>query len=82
MTTIDAADISDFLDTHEVIEPVTIARHGQPLAMIIPYDLYQEWRRHNPRALRAEELSNEDMAAIQNSPVPEEHGEYNDELDK
>ncbi len=82
MMEIDANAVSDFLSQHEVAEPVMIKRQGVPHAVMIPYEIFQAMHRDNRRALRVEELTDEDMEAIFNSRPPTEHNQYNDETEE
>ncbi|MDB4516974.1 hypothetical protein N9089_05175 [Crocinitomicaceae bacterium] len=81
MIVIDATMVSDFLFQNEVIEPITIKRQGVPHAVMIPYDIFEAMHRENRRAMRAGELTDEEVEDIRNSKPPAEHDHYNDELD-
>ena len=76
---IDFVDIYDFLLKNDVTEPVTVVKHGQPCAVMIPHEIYQAMLK-NRKALQAHELSDEDMQAIMDSEIPEELKQYNHEV--
>ena len=81
MIKIDANAVSDFLLQHEVDEPIVIRRQGEPHAVMVPYEIFQVMHRNNRRAVRVEELTDEDIEAIINSEPSAESYKYNDELD-
>ncbi|TAL33755.1 MAG: type II toxin-antitoxin system prevent-host-death family antitoxin [Alphaproteobacteria bacterium] len=76
---IDFVDIYDFLLKNDVTEPVTIVKHGQPCAVMIPHEIYEAMRKDR-KALQAHELSDEDMQAIMDAEIPEELKQYNHEV--
>ena len=81
MEEIDAGDVSGYLAEHEVLDPVRIMRNGQPHAVMIPYEIFQIMHRNNRRAVRTEDLTDEDIEAIINAEVPDELKKYDHEMD-
>jgi predicted nucleic acid-binding protein len=81
MVEIDASAVTDFLSQHEVEEPIVIKRQGAPHAVMIPYEIFQAMHRENRRAVRVDELTDEEIEGILNSKPSAESYQYNDELD-
>lgn len=48
-------------------QPVLITKHGRPRNVVLSYDEYERLRARDRRAVRAEDLSDEDIAAIEAS---------------
>ena len=61
-------------------EPVTITEGGQDRLVLVSAEEYQRLRRRDRRALRAEELSEADLAAIAASEMSPEHSHLDEEL--
>jgi prevent-host-death family protein len=78
---IDFVDIYDFLLNNEVTEPVEITKHGQPHAVIIPYESFMA-ARSKRKARMAHELSAEDLKSIMDSEIPEDLAQYDSEVEK
>ena len=81
MHELDISDVPAWLLETEVTEVVKVNNNGKPCAVILPYELFEAMQRNNRTALRADELSSEDLEAIRNSSPSEESGKYDDELD-
>lgn len=79
---IDIVDICDYLAKHDVEEPVTLLKDGQPHAVVIPYKLFATLQKSNRQALHISELSDADMNAILNSEIAEECTEFDKEMEK
>ena len=50
-------------------QPVLITRHGRPRNVVLSYDEYERLRARDRRAVRAEDLTDEDIAALEASEV-------------
>ncbi|BBC03933.1 type II toxin-antitoxin system prevent-host-death family antitoxin [Bradyrhizobium elkanii] len=48
-------------------QPVLITKHGRPRNVVLSYDEYERLRARDRRAVRAEELTDEDIAALEAS---------------
>ncbi|MFH0297877.1 type II toxin-antitoxin system prevent-host-death family antitoxin [Bradyrhizobium sp. 31Argb] len=48
-------------------QPVLITKHGRPRNVVLSYDEYERLRARDRRAVRAEDLTDEDIAAIEAS---------------
>jgi prevent-host-death family protein len=61
-------------------EPVTITRNGRPRLVLISADEYERLKRRDRRAFLAEEMSDEDLALLEQQTVSEEHTHLDEEL--
>ena len=77
---IDFVDLYDFLLKNTITQPVTVVREGKSIAVMLPPELYQSMR-GNREAIRAEDLTADDMQAIMDSEIPEELKQYNHEVE-
>ena len=50
-------------------QPVLITKHGRPRNVVLSYDEYERLRARDRRAVRAEDLTDEDIAALEVSEV-------------
>ena len=50
-------------------QPVLITKHGRPRNVVLSYDEYERLRAQDRRAVRAEDLTDEDIAALEASEV-------------
>lgn len=48
-------------------QPVLITKHGRPRNVVLSYDEYERLRARDRRAVRAEDLTDEDVAALETS---------------
>ena len=48
-------------------QPVLITKHGRPRNVVLSYDEYERLRGRDRRAVRAEDLTDEDIAALEAS---------------
>ena len=48
-------------------QPVLITKHGRPRNVVLSYDEYERLRARDRRAMRAEDLTDEDIAALEAS---------------
>lgn len=78
---IDFVDLYDFMLNNEVTEPVTVLREGAPLAVLVPYDIFEAMNKKK-RAIPVEALSDDDLKAIMNADIPEELKQFDDEVKK
>lgn len=79
---LDIVEVNDYLAKHDVEEPVTILKHGQPHAVMMPYELFLALQKSNRRALHVSELSDADINAILNSEIAEECKAFDAEVKK
>lgn len=61
-------------------EPVTITRNGRDRLVLLSSDEYERLRMSDRRAIRLEDLSDEEMEEIYQSKMSEEYAHLNDEL--
>jgi prevent-host-death family protein len=50
-------------------QPMLITKHGRPRNVVLSYDEYERLRARDRRAVRAEDLTDEDIAALEASEV-------------
>ncbi|MDX8448119.1 type II toxin-antitoxin system prevent-host-death family antitoxin [Mesorhizobium captivum] len=62
--------------------PVLIAKHGRPINIVLSYDEYERLRACDRRAVRTEDLTDEDIAAIEASEMAPGYEYLNVELEK
>ena len=79
---IDMIDVYEFLLKHDVDEPVTIVKHGEPHAVILPYEIFEAMRKNTRRALHVSELTKEELDAILTAEIPEELKQFDHEVKK
>lgn len=48
-------------------QPVLITKHGRPRNVVLSYDEYERLRARDRRAVRAQDLTDEDIAALEAS---------------
>jgi len=78
----DLLEVYDFLLNHAVDEPVTIVKNGQPQAALVPYEFFLAIKKqYAPKAMMTHELSADDLDAILNAEIPEEHAQFDHEVD-
>ena len=62
-------------------EPVSITNHGRASLVLLSAQEYERLKRLDTReALYAWELTEEDIKALKNSQIPEDHAKFDDEL--
>lgn len=61
-------------------QPVRVTRNGRPKVVILSVEEYQRLRRRDRQALRIEELSRDELAAIATAEPPAEAVEYDGEV--
>jgi prevent-host-death family protein len=62
-------------------QPVLITKHGRPRNVVLSYDEYERLRARDRRAVRAEDLTDEDIAAIEASEMAPGYEHLNAELE-
>jgi prevent-host-death family protein len=63
-------------------QPVLITKHGRPRNVILSYDEYERLRARERRAVRAEDLTDEDIAAIEASEMTPGYEHLDAELEE
>ena len=58
------ARVGEALD-RSLKQPVLITKHGRPRNVVLSYDEYERLRARDRRAVRAEDLTDEDIAALE-----------------
>jgi len=61
-------------------EPVTITKNGRDRLVVLSADEYARLRRRDRRAVRAEDLTEEEIALIARAEVPAEYAHLDEEL--
>ncbi|GLS37187.1 hypothetical protein GCM10010869_27800 [Mesorhizobium tianshanense] len=61
-------------------QPVLITKHGRPRKVVLSYDEYERLRARDRRVVRAEDLTDEDIAAIEASEMAPGYEHFNAEL--
>ena len=82
MKSIKAEALSDFLKTNDIDTPVAIERDGVYHAVMIPFELYQATHKAMRQAVRAEDLTDDQMRIIRESEAAPECAKYDDEMDR
>lgn len=77
---IDFVDVYEFLLKNDIDAPVTILKHGQPHAVMLPYDIFTALQKGNQKALHVSELSKDDLDAILNAEIPAECRAFDGEV--
>jgi prevent-host-death family protein len=63
-------------------QPVLITKHGRPRNVVLSYDEYERLRARDRRAVRAEDLTDEDIAALEASEMAPGYEHLNAELEE
>jgi prevent-host-death family protein len=63
-------------------QPVLITKHGRPRNVVLSYDEYERLRARDRRAVRAEDLTDEDIAAIEASAMAPGYEHLDAELEE
>ena len=61
-------------------QPVLITKHGRPRNVVLSYDEYERLRARDRRAVRAEDLTDEDIAALEASEMGQGYEHLDAEL--
>lgn len=62
-------------------QPVLITKHGRPRNVVLSYDEYQRLSARDRRAVRAQDLTDEDIAALEASEMAPGYEHLNAELE-
>jgi prevent-host-death family protein len=63
-------------------QPVLITKHGRPRNVVLSYDEYERLRARDRRAVRAEDLTDEDIAALETSEMAPGYEHLDAELEE
>ncbi len=63
-------------------QPVLITKHGRPRNVVLSYDEYERLRARDRRAVRAEDLTEEDIAALEASEMAPGYEHLDAELEE
>jgi prevent-host-death family protein len=61
-------------------EPVTITKNGRERLVLLSVEEYQRLKRRDRRAFKIEDITDEQLAAVEAAQVPERHRHLDDEL--
>jgi prevent-host-death family protein len=62
-------------------QPVLITKHGRPRNVVLSYDEYERLSARDRRAVKAEDLTDEDIAALESSEMAPGYEHLNTELE-
>jgi prevent-host-death family protein len=82
MITVSAAEFQRYFGRYQdeaLTQPVVITRNGRERLVMISVDEYRRLRRSDRQVLRAGELSDADLAAIEETQAPESSKAFDDE---
>jgi prevent-host-death family protein len=83
MITVSAAEFQRYFGRYQdeaLTQPVVITRNGRERLVMISVDEYRRLRRSDRQVLRAGELSDADLAALEETRAPESSRAFDDEL--
>ena len=83
MITVTASEFQQHFGRYQdeaLTQPVAITRNGRERLVMISVDEYRKLRRRAREVLRAGELSDADLAAIEATRAPESSKQFDDEL--
>jgi prevent-host-death family protein len=83
MITVSAAEFQRYFGRYQdeaLTQPVVITRNGRERLVMISVDEYRRLRRSDRLVLRAGELSDADLAALEETRAPESSRAFDDEL--
>ena len=83
MMTVSAAEFQRYFGRYQdeaLTQPVVITRNGRERLVMISVDEYRRLRRSDRQVLRAGELSDADLAALEETRAPESSKAFDDEL--
>ena len=83
MITVSAAEFQRYFGRYQdeaLTQPVVITRNGRERLVMISVDEYRRLRRSDRQVLRANELSDADLAALEETRAPESSRAFDDEL--
>ena len=82
--TISASDFQDRVGEaldRSLSQPVLITKHGRPRNVVLSYDEYERLSARDRRAVKAEDLTDEDIAALEASEMAPGYEHLNAELE-
>ena len=83
MITVSAAEFQRYFGRYQdeaLTQPGVITRNGRERLVMISVDEYRRLRRSDRQVLRAGELSDADLAALEETRAPESSRAFDDEL--
>jgi prevent-host-death family protein len=83
MITVSAAEFQRYFGRYQdeaLTQPVVITRNGRERLVMISVDEYRRLRRSDRQVLRAGELSDADLAVLEETLAPESSRAFDDEL--
>ena len=83
MITVSAAEFQRYFGRYQdeaLTQPVVITRNGRERLVMISVDEYRRLRRSDRQVLRAGELSDADLAALEETRAPESSKAFDDEV--
>jgi prevent-host-death family protein len=83
MITVSAAEFQRYFGRYQdeaLTQPVVITRNGRERLVMISVDEYRRLKRSDRQVLRAGELSDADLAALEETRAPESSRAFDDEL--
>ena len=83
MITVSAAEFQRYFGRYQdeaLTQPVVITRNGRERLVMISVDEYRRLRRSDRQVLRPGELSDADLAALEETRAPEASRAFDDEL--
>jgi prevent-host-death family protein len=72
--------VGEALD-RSLTQPVLITKHGRPRNVVLSYDEYERLRARDRRAVQAEDLTDDDIAALEASEMGPGHEHLDAELE-
>jgi prevent-host-death family protein len=83
MLVVTSADFQRNLGLYQdkaLAEPVTITKNGRERLVLLSVEEYQRLKRRDRRALKIEDMTDEQLAAVEAAQVSERHRYLDDEL--
>jgi prevent-host-death family protein len=83
MITVTAAEFQRYFGRYQdeaLTQPVVITRNGRERVVMISVDEYRRLKRRDRQVLRAGELSDADLTALEDTRAPEASKAFDDEL--
>lgn len=83
MITVSAAEFQRYFGRYQdeaLTQPVVITRNGRERLVVISVDEYRRLRRSDRQVLRSGELSDNDLAALEETRAPESSRAFDDEV--
>lgn len=83
MSVVTSAEFQENVDLYEdkaLAEPVTITKNGRERLVLLSVEEYQRLKRRDRRVFAAEDLTPDQIAALEKAEVPPGHEHLNEEL--